>query len=162
MCAKLTTKKSKQTFKDGITSILESHHLFLEPEVLEPLLKDFEEFFNNTFSPDDSTMFWSELVSQWISFYQEVTGDKPEFTPIEAMNLKRLNKVLRIRYMNAKVDGIWDLHTCITQQEIYYRSATTISFYKQALSLTNLYSKFNEIVAQLSAIKKKQKESLVN
>lgn len=154
---KLKTKKSKISFNEGIKYILESHGLFIDPKLLNPITESLQEYFNNVFKPDDSTPYWSELVTQWVVFYEEITGNKPEFTQIEAINLKRLNKTLKTRYLGRK-NGIWDLHTSITQQELYYRSAITISFYKQALSLTNLYSKFNEIVAQLSARNKTQQK----
>lgn len=156
MCAKVKTKKAKIDFKSSVTSILESHLLYLEPEQLEPLLNDLLIFYNETFKPDDSTPFWSDLVSHWLNFYLEIVGEKCEFNAVEAINLKRISKTLRHRYLEAVPTGIWDLQTCIRQHELYYRSAITISFYRQALSLTNLYSKFNEIVAQLSARKKSQ------
>lgn len=162
MPTKKLTKKKAIDFKMGITSILESHGLHLEQDQLSPLLSDLEIYFNETFRPDNSTVYWSELVSHWLAFYFEIVGEKPEFTAIEAINLKRINKVLKHRYMEAVINGVWDKQTCLRQQELYYRSAITIDFYKQNLSLTILYSKFNEITSRLSAIRKKQKENLVS
>lgn len=155
---KLKTKKAKTSFADGITSILEAHGLHLESESLEPLLKDFEIYFNETFKPDNKTPFWTELVSQYIAFYLELVGEKPVFNPIQAISLKKLSKVLMERYLKANNNGIWDLQVCLKQHDTFYRMVCTLDFYRRSFTVSLCYNNFDTIIAQLSDKRKKQQE----
>lgn len=152
MCAKVKTKRGKVDFKTGIQKILEAHSLYLEPEQLDPLLDSLLIYFNEKFKPDDSVPFFAELVSQYMAIFEEITeGEKASFNDIMGINLKRLSKILKYRYLTKNPNGIWDLNTCLTQHEIYYRMVITIPFMKQNFTPTMMYSKHNENVATLAA-----------
>jgi len=157
MSMKVKTKVQKRNFKEGVLSILAAHQIIPEKDNEELLIKDLETYFNEVYKPDDSTPYWSDLVNQWREFYKEIVEDYPEFNPIEAINLKRLSKILRTRYMkNVNGDPIWDLNTCLRQHLIFYTMVTSLNFYRKNLSLTIMYSKFNEITSQLAELKKSQ------
>lgn len=153
---KLKSKKAKQNFKEGLTAILISHHINISEEKLHPLLNDFEIYFNNVYRPEENIPFWSDIVSQYLSFYKELTGDNAVFNPIQAINLKRLTKTLQKRYLSKNTAGIWDLNTCITQHLVFYNMVITIPFYRSSFSATIMYSKFDEIASQLAERKKKE------
>jgi len=156
---KLKTKKSKSTFRESITKILESHSLFLEPEVLAPLLGDFEIYFNSVYKPDDTAMHFPQLVKQYMDKFEEVTeGGKASFTPIMAINLKRLTKILQKRYLDKNPSGIWCLNSCLTQHALYYEAVLTIPFMRQNFTPTMMYSRHNENITYLADKKRKQKE----
>lgn len=156
---KLKTKKAKLTFKEGIKSILEAHSLHLEQETLEPLLLDLQEYFNNVYKPDDTVMHFPQLVAQYMTKFEEVTeGEKASFTPIMAINLKRLSKTLQKRFMDKNPSGIWDLQSCLTQHAIYYEMILIIPFMRQNFTPTMMYSRHNENVSYLADQRKKEKE----
>ena len=159
MPPKLKTKKAKADFKTGLTCILESHHLFLEPEVLDPLLENLTIFFNDVYRPDDTVVHFPQLVAQYMSKFEEITeGEKASFTPIMAINLKRLTKILQKRYMDRTPTGIWDLNSCLTQHLGYYEMILTIPFMRQNFTPTMMYSRHNENITYLAERNKKQKE----
>lgn len=156
--AKLKSKKAKFDFKKGLSGILEAHHLHLEPEVLEPLLSDMEQFFNETFKPDNKVAWWNEIVSQYLSYYFELTSEKAAFNPIQAVALKKLSKLLMERYLAANKDAVWDVQACLGQHKIFYDAVCTLDFYKRSFTVAMCYNQFDTIKSQLSAKRNKQKE----
>lgn len=137
-------------------AILKSHHINLGDESLQPLLNDFEIYFNSVYKPVENIPFWNDIVSQYLSFYKELTGDNAVFNPIQAINLKRLTKTLQQRYLSKNPTCIWDLNTCLYQHLLFYNMVITIPFYRSSFSATIMYSKFDEIASQLAERKKKE------
>lgn len=149
--AKIKTKKQKATFSESITSIFEAHGISLDDDIRLPLIEDIQTYFNDVFRPDDTVKWFSELVSQYMKMFEEITqGEKSEFNPVMGINLKRLTKVLMRRHLELSPQGIWDLNQCLTSHEKFYRLAITIPWIKQNFTPTMLYSKYNEIIATLS------------
>jgi len=157
--AKLKTKKSKQTFKEGIEQILESHNIHIDRELLDPLLADLETFFNNTFKPDNTTKYWSELVSQYVDFYLKLTGEKPAFNPIQAAALKKLNKTLMNRYLSNVPNSVWDRDPCLRQQLTYYNACIELDFYRKNFCVALINNNFDMITAQLSDKRKNENKN---
>lgn len=143
--------------REGINAILKSHAIDLDTEILDPLLDDFIEYFNSVYKPDDTIPYFHELVGHYKQFYRELTnGEECAFNPIQAINLKRLTQTLQKRYLHKHPESIWDSNTALRQLDIFYKSATTLPFYKSCFSATMLYSKFDEIISQLAAIKQRE------
>jgi len=156
---KAKTKKAKKSFKESVAGILESHSLFLEPEILEPLLEDLLTFYNETFRPSDDVPHFKYLVSQYMAKFEEITeGEKASFSAVMGVNLKRLSKILQSRYLTKNPSGIWDLNTCLTQFSMYYEAILTIPFMRQNFTPTMMYSRHNENITYLAAMRKKEKE----
>lgn len=156
--AKIKTKKAKLSMKQGIDEILKSHGIDLDDSIKEPLLDDMIIYFNSVYKPDDKVLYWSELVSQYMSFYLELVGEKPLFNPIQAIALKKLSKVLMERYLKANNNGIWDLQVCLKQHDTFYRMVCTLDFYRRSFTVSLCYNNFDTIIAQLSDKRKKQQE----
>jgi len=157
--AKLKSKKAKLSFGDSITNILQAHGIDLDDSVRLPLIEDLTTFYNDTFRPDDKTVYFSQLVGQYMSIFEEVTeGDKAEFNFIHGKNLKLLTKVLMKRYLEKNHTGIWDLQTCMNQHELYYRAILTIPFMVKNFTPTMMYSRHTENISYLADQRRRQKE----
>lgn len=156
--AKLKTNKAKLSMKDGIDSILKSHGINLDNSIKEPLLNDLLDYFFEVYKPKKTTPpYWSALVANYLSFYQEITGEKASFIPAQASALSKLDKILMSRYINAVKDSVWDEQTALRQHLVFYTEAVKIDFYKRSFNIALLYNNFDMIKSQLSAMRAKEK-----
>jgi len=155
MCAKIKTKKAKLDFAQSIKAILEAHSIYLDASVLDPLVHDMEFYFNSVYKPDDTVMFFPELVKQYMDLFEEITeGERASFNAIMAINLKRLTKILMHRFLIKNPTGIWDKESCLNQHYLYYQSILSIPFMRQNFTPTMMYSRHNENITYLSSKKK--------
>lgn len=152
MCAKLS-KKAIVSFKEGMQSIFSSHGVEPTPELIDSL----EQYFFEVYKPKKTTPpYWSALVANYLSFYQEITGEKASFIPAQASALSKLDKILMNRYLSAVKDSIWDEATATRQHLIFYNEAIKIDFYKRSFNIALLYNNFDMIKSQLSDLRAKQ------
>lgn len=161
---KLKTKKKVADFREGITQILESHFINLEPAVLDPLLDDLETFFNETFKPNNKSPYFSHLVKQYMLIFVDLVGEKPTFNPIMGDKLHKLSKVLESRYIEKEIQAgrnpIWDLETCLRVHEEYYRYLyAKLPFMQKNFTPKMMYDRFNENLSEMKVIRDREKQA---
>lgn len=155
---KLKNKKEKLSFRDGVTGILESHFINLDPAQLDPLLDDLETFYNDTFRPNNKSPHFEYLVKQYMGVFFDLTGEKPEFNAIMGINLHRLSMALKNRFLHKKPTALWDLETCLRTHEEYYRYLfNKIPFMRRNFTPTMMYSRFTENISEMAEIAKREK-----
>ena len=154
MCAKLKSKKAIKSFKEGMNSIFSTHGVEPTPELIDSL----EQYFFEVYKPKKTTPpYWAALVANYLSFYQEITGEKASFIPAQASALSKLDKILMSRYINAVKDSVWDEQTALRQHLVFYTEAVKIDFYKRSFNIALIYNNFDMIKSQLSAMRAKEK-----
>lgn len=157
--AKIKTKKEKQSFSEGIRSILEAHSVFLDDSVLEPLVKDFETYFNEVYKPNNKSPYFEYLVKQYMAIFFDLVGEKAEFNELHGINLHRLSNTLKNRFLTLNPTGIWDLQTCLDTHERYYRHLfDNIPFMRRNFTPTMMYSRFTENLSEMAVIAKRKKQ----
>lgn len=155
--AKLKTKKAKLSFSESITNILGAHGIDLDDSIRLPLIEALTTFYNDTFRPDDTVPYFSQLVGQYMAKFEEITeGEKCQMNPLIGINLKRLTKVLEKRYFDKNPTGIWTLEACLASHSIYYEMILTIPFMRQNFTPTMMYSRHNENVTYLADRRRKE------
>jgi len=155
MCAKLKSKKSIQSFKEGMQSIFSAHGI----EPTTELISNLESYFFEVYKPKKTTpTYWSALVANYLSFYKLITNEKASFPPAHASALSKLDKVLMNRYLSTHTDAVWDEYTSLRQHLIFYNEAIKLDFYKRSFCISMLYNNFDSIRSQLADLGRKQKE----
>lgn len=148
--SKLKTKKVVSDFRGQLIQILEGNGVVVERENEEKFMVAMQTFFE-TYKPDNKTEHWNALVLQYFSYFEWLTGRKPAFMSAEPKALKEVSKVLHTIYCKRNPNCEWDEKTALERHKAFYDSATSIQWYKQNFSISNLHHNFDKIVAQLSA-----------
>lgn len=150
----IKTKKAKQSFSLGITSILESYGLHLEDDTKLPLIKDILEFTENF---DDTTEHWQYIRGSYCTMYKSVTGRDCAFIGGEHKALKEVAKELKKRFCEKHQLITWSAEEAVTTMESYYRVFLTLPNAQKNFCASYIFYHFDQTISMVSYEKNKSK-----